>query len=266
MVSFEQKEKYCFDDLLRIMEILRGPDGCMWDKEQNHASVRRNFLEEAYEVCEAIDEQDPVHLQEELGDVLLQVVFHTQMEKEKGAFDIDDVADGICKKLIYRHPHIFGDVQVSSSAEILQNWDDLKRKEKHQTTDSSALASVARSLPGLTRAEKIQKKAAKVGFDWHDPSGAMDKVEEEWREIKQAIQEENSIERVEEEIGDLLFAVANMARHLKIDPERALEKTNDKFIRRFTFMEQHAGQPLSDLSLDELETLWRQAKAREKQA
>ena len=160
MVDFQKKEQYNFNDLLRIMEILRAPDGCMWDREQDHRSIRRNFIEETYEVCEAIDEEDTEHLKEELGDVLLQVVFHTQMEKEKGVFDINDVADGICKKLIYRHPHIFGDVKVGSSEEILSNWDDLKRKEKHQETDTSALASVAKSLPGLIRAEKIQKQAA----------------------------------------------------------------------------------------------------------
>ena len=176
MVDFQKKEQYNFNDLLRIMEILRAPDGCMWDREQDHRSIRRNFIEETYEVCEAIDEEDTEHLKEELGDVLLQVVFHTQMEKEKGVFDINDVADGICKKLIYRHPHIFGDVKAGSSEEILSNWDDLKRKEKHQETDTSALASVAKSLPGLIRAEKIQKKAAKVGFDWDGADGALEKV------------------------------------------------------------------------------------------
>ena len=154
MVDFERKEKYNFNDLLRIMEILRAPDGCMWDREQDHQSIRRNFIEETYEVCEAIDEQDTEHLKEELGDVLLQVVFHTQMEKEKGVFDIEDVADGICKKLIYRHPHIFGSVEVGSSEEILRNWDELKRKEKHQKSDTDTLKSVAKSLPGLIRAEK----------------------------------------------------------------------------------------------------------------
>ena len=183
MVDFEKKDKYNFDDLLRIMEILRAPDGCMWDREQDHQSIRRNFIEETYEVCEAIDEQDTEHLKEELGDVLLQVVFHTQMEKEKGVFDIGDVADGICKKLIYRHPHIFGSVEVGSSEEILRNWDELKRKEKHQETDTSALESVAKSLPGLIRAEKLQKKAAKVGFDWPDMDGALSKVQEELQEL-----------------------------------------------------------------------------------
>ncbi len=263
MVDFQKKEKYNFNDLLRIMEILRAPDGCMWDREQDHQSIRRNFIEETYEVCEAIDEQDPEHLKEELGDVLLQVVFHTEMEKEKGVFDIGDVADGICKKLIYRHPHIFGTVEVGSSEEILRNWDELKRKEKHQETDTSALESVAKSLPGLIRAEKLQKKAAKVGFDWENAQGALEKVEEELDEVKRAVAGDGD---PEEELGDLLFAVVNVARHLKVDPERAMEKTCNKFVRRFAEMERQARQEnkvLSDLSLTELDTLWNRSKEKE---
>ena len=263
MVDFEKKDKYNFDDLLRIMEILRAPDGCMWDREQDHQSIRRNFIEETYEVCEAIDEQDPEHLKEELGDVLLQVVFHTEMEKEKGVFDIGDVADGICKKLIYRHPHIFGTVEVGSSEEILRNWDELKRKEKHQETDTSALESVAKSLPGLIRAEKLQKKAAKVGFDWENAQGALEKVEEELDEVKRAVAGDGD---PEEELGDLLFAAVNVARHLKVDPERAMEKTCNKFVRRFAEMERQAQQEnkaLSDLSLTELDTLWNRSKEKE---
>ncbi len=263
MVDFQKKEKYNFNDLLRIMEILRAPDGCMWDREQDHQSIRRNFIEETYEVCEAIDEQDPEHLKEELGDVLLQVVFHTEMEKEKGVFDIGDVADGICKKLIYRHPHIFGTVEVGSSEEILRNWDELKRKEKHQETDTSALESVAKSLPGLIRAEKLQKKAAKVGFDWENAQGALEKVEEELDEVKRAVAGDGD---PEEEIGDLLFAAVNVARHLKVDPERAMEKTCNKFVRRFAEMERQAQQEnkvLSDLSLTELDTLWNRSKEKE---
>lgn len=263
MVDFERKEKYNFNDLLRIMEILRAPDGCMWDREQDHQSIRRNFIEETYEVCEAIDEQDPEHLKEELGDVLLQVVFHAQMEKEKGVFDIGDVADGICKKLIYRHPHIFGSVEVGSSEEILRNWDELKRKEKHQKSDTDTLASVAKSLPGLIRAEKLQKKAAKVGFDWENAQGALEKVGEELDEVKRAIAGDGD---PEEEIGDLLFAAVNVARHLKVDPERAMEKTCNKFIRRFADMEQQAkeeNKALSGLSLAELDTLWNRSKEKE---
>ena len=263
MVDFERKEKYNFNDLLRIMEILRAPDGCMWDREQDHQSIRRNFIEETYEVCEAIDEQDTEHLKEELGDVLLQVVFHTQMQKEKGVFDIEDVADGICKKLIYRHPHIFGSVEVGSSEEILRNWDELKRREKHQKSDTDTLKCVAKSLPGLIRAEKLQKKAAKVGFDWDGPQGALDKVTEELDEVKRACAGDGD---AEEEIGDLLFAAVNAARHLKVDPERAMEKTCNKFIRRFADMERQAREQnkvLSDLSLAEMDALWDKAKENE---
>ncbi len=261
MVDFEFKEKYDFNDLLHIMEILRAPDGCMWDREQDHHSIRRNFIEETYEVCEAIDEDDTEHLKEELGDVLLQVVFHTQMEKEKGSFDIGDVADGICKKLVYRHPHIFGNVEVSSSDEILSNWDELKRREKNQETNTSALESVAKSLPGLIRAEKIQKKAAKAGFDWENAEGALDKAEEELAEARDAAQGRGD---AEEEVGDLLFAAVNVARHMKVDPERAMEKACEKFVRRFSYMEKTAessGKPLAGMTLEEMDALWEQAKS-----
>ena len=266
MVDFEMKDKYNVNDLVRIMEILRAPDGCMWDREQDHHSIRRNFIEETYEVCEAIDDEDTEHLKEELGDVLLQVVFHTQMEKEKGVFDLNDVADGVCKKLIFRHPHIFGDVKVGSTDEILSNWDDLKRKEKKQETDTSTLKSVSKSLPSLIRAQKLQKKAAKVGFDWPDVSGALDKVEEELAEVRAAIGGNGDIE---EEIGDLIFAVTNVSRFVKVDSERAAEKTCNKFVRRFADMEKQAaaeGKNLSDLTLSELDALWDKAKEHEHQA
>ena len=263
MVDFEIKESYKFEDLLRIMEILRAPDGCMWDREQDHHSIRRNFIEETYEVCEAIDDEDTEHMKEELGDVLLQVVFHTQMEKEKGTFDINDVADGICKKLIFRHPHIFDNVEVGSTEEILKNWDDLKRVEKHQKTETQTLASVAKSLPSLIRAEKLQKKAAKIGFDWDNVGDALDKVQEELDEVRRAIDGDGN---PEEELGDLLFASVNVARHLKIDPEAAAEKTCNKFVSRFAEMEQQAnaaGKKLADLSLTELDALWDSAKHKE---
>lgn len=266
MVDFEMKDKYNVNDLVRIMEILRAPDGCMWDQAQDHHSIRQNFIEETYEACEAIDDNDTDHLKEELGDVLLQVVFHTQMEKEKGVFDLNDVADGVCKKLIFRHPHIFGDVKVGSTDEILSNWDDLKRKEKKQETDTSMLESVSKSLPSLIRAQKLQKKAAKVGFDWPDVSGALDKVEEELAEVRAAIDGNGDIE---EEIGDLIFAVTNVSRFVKVDSERAAEKTCNKFVRRFADMEKQAaaeGKNLSDLTLSELDALWDKAKEHEHRA
>lgn len=260
MVDFEQKERYTFDDLLSIMRLLRAPGGCPWDREQDHKSIRRNFIEETYEVVEAIDEEDAGHLKEELGDVLLQVVFHTEMEAEKGTFDIDDVCDGICKKLIYRHPHIFSDVEVADSAEVLQNWDALKRVEKSQKTSSDSMVAVARSLPQLLRAEKIQSKAAKVGFDWPDVHGALDKVREEFSELTEAI---GGVGDPAEELGDLLFSVVNVARFLKTDPEHALEQTCDKFIRRFAYIETTAksmGKAWDELSLAEMDAMWEAAK------
>ncbi|MFR4972175.1 MAG: nucleoside triphosphate pyrophosphohydrolase [Butyricicoccus pullicaecorum] len=209
MVDFTFKEKYTYEDLLEIMRILRCPEGCVWDREQDHKSIRRSFIEETYEAVEAIDNDDPVLLQEELGDVLLQVVFHAQIEAEAGRFTMDDVADGICKKMIYRHPHVFGSVEVKNSDEVLTNWDALKQKEKHQKSTTETLESVARSLPGLIRAEKVQHKAAKVGFDWDEVSGALDKVREETAEVACAIDGDGD---PSEELGDLLFAVVNVAR------------------------------------------------------
>ena len=256
-------ERYSFQDLNRIMALLRQPGGCPWDREQTHESIRRNMLEEAYEAVEAIDEKDPGHLKEELGDVLLQVVFHARMAEEEGLFTLDDVVDGICKKLIFRHPHIFGDVKVGSTDEILSNWDDLKRKEKKQETDTSTLERVSKSLPSLIRAQKLQKKAAKVGFDWPDVSGALDKVEEELAEVRAAIGGNGD---VEEEIGDLIFAVTNVSRFVKVDSERAAEKTCNKFVRRFADMEQQAkaqGRQLSELTLEEMDALWDEAKKKE---
>ena len=214
MVDFEYKQHYTVKDLEEIVRILRAPGGCPWDAEQTHESIRRNFLEEAYEAVEAIDEGSAEHLREELGDVLLQIVHHARMEEEQGRFDLDGVADGICQKLIYRHPHVFGDVKVSGTGEVLSNWEDLKRKEKGQKTNTDALSAVARSLPALWRAEKVQKKAKKAGFDWPDVSGALDKLSEEIEELKTAVAEGSNIE---EELGDLLFSAVNVSRFVKVD-------------------------------------------------
>lgn len=263
MVDFTFKEKYTYEDLLEIMRILRCPEGCVWDREQDHKSIRRSFIEETYEAVEAIDNDDPVLLQEELGDVLLQVVFHAQIEAEAGRFTMDDVADGICKKMIYRHPHVFGSVEVKNSDEVLTNWDALKQKEKHQKSTTETLESVARSLPGLIRAEKVQHKAAKVGFDWDEVSGALDKVHEETAEVARAIDGDGD---PSEELGDLLFAVVNVARFLKTDPEDAINRTTDKFIRRFAQVEQaakDASRSLSEMSLAEMDALWDAAKQKE---
>lgn len=265
MDKFIEKDKYDVYDLEKIVDLLRRPGGCPWDREQTHESIRRNFIEEAYEAVEAIDEKSPAHLQEELGDVLLQVVFHAQMEREQGGFSLDDVADGVCKKLILRHPHVFGDVRVADSAQVLTNWDAIKRVEKDQKTVTDSLNAVARSLPALWRAEKVQKKAAKAGFDWPDISGALDKLEEELAELRQALQ---SGEGVENELGDVLFSAVNAARFAGVDPEQALTGSTDKFIRRFSGLEQAAlaaGRKLEDMTLDEMEDLYQNEKEHEKQ-
>ncbi len=260
MIDFVKKESYDVSDLEQIVAILRAPGGCPWDAEQTHESTRRDFLEEAYEVIEAINEGDTEHLKEELGDVLLQVVFHAQMEKEAGHFDLNDAADGVCKKLIYRHPHVFAQVEVSGTGEVLENWDQLKRVEKHQQTHTDALNSVARSLPALWRAEKVQKKARKAGFDWDDPSGPMDKLQEELNELKAAVAEGSNIE---EELGDLLFAAVNLSRFVGVDCEQALTAATDKFIGRFAKVEELAaqqGRAMETMTLAELDELWDQAK------
>ena len=254
------KDAYGVKDLEEIVRLLRAPGGCPWDREQTHQSLRRGMLEEAYEVVEAIDQDSPEHLKEELGDVLLQVVFHADIERDAGRFDLDDVADGICKKLIYRHPHVFGDVQVSGTGEVLSNWEELKRREKGQATNTDALEAVARSLPALWRAEKVQKKAAKAGFDWPEVSGALDKLSEELAELRAAVAAGTN---VEEELGDLLFSAVNVARFVKTDPEEALSSACDKFIRRFRLVEQAAaqsGQAMEDMDLKKLDKLWEQAK------
>lgn len=258
MIDFQYKDFYDVRDLERIVAILRAPGGCPWDREQTHQSIRRSLLEEAYEAAEAIDEQSTDHLKEELGDVLLQVVFHAEMEREQGGFTLDDVADGICKKLIFRHPHVFGSVQVDGSDQVLENWDALKRVEKDQESYTATLEAVAHSLPALWRAEKVQKKAKKAGFDWPDVSGAVDKLSEELAELQAAAQGDGD---VTEELGDLLFSVVNVARFLKVDCEDALTAATDKFIRRFALVEQKAGgRDMKEMSLGELDALWDAAK------
>ena len=258
MVDFQYKDSYNVKDLEEIVRILRAPGGCPWDAEQTHQSIRRNFLEEAYEAAEAIDEENPDHLKEELGDVLLQVVFHARMEQEAGRFDLDGVADGVCKKLIYRHPHVFGDVAVSGTGEVLTNWEELKRKEKGQATNTDALEAVARSLPALWRAEKVQKKAKKAGFDWPEVSGALDKLAEELEELRQAAAQGTN---VAEELGDLLFSAVNVSRFLGVDCEDALNQATDKFIGRFRKVEEQAGErPMTEMTLAELDQLWERAK------
>lgn len=262
MSDFKFKENYKIEDLLEIMAILRAPGGCPWDAEQTHESIKSNFIEETYEVIEAINKQDKDLLLEELGDVLLQVVFHTEMEKEKGGFTFDDVADGICKKLIERHPHVFGDVTVSSTDEVLSNWDTIKRKSKAQKTQGSSMLKVPKELPALMRAQKIQSKAKKAGFDWDDMSGALAALESEIRELKEAIGTK-AHKDIEEEFGDVLFSCVNVARFIDVDSEEALTLSNEKFISRYLVVEKLAeerGINMKETSIEELDKLWDEAK------
>ena len=266
MVDFKQKEKYDINDLLEIMRSLRAPGGCPWDAEQNHESIRKNLIEETYEVVEAIDKKDSGMLLEELGDLLMQVVFHAQMEDEKGVFNFDDVADGVCKKLIERHPHVFGEVEVSGVDDVLDNWDAIKRRKKGQKKGSEPMLSVPRELPALMRAAKIQQKASAVGFDWPDVSGAYDKIIEETQELRKAV-ESGVQDDVIEELGDLLFSVVNVSRFLKCDAEEALTAASDKFINRFIRVEQLAkenGVDMEKASLEKLDKLWDIAKTHDK--
>ena len=260
MVDFENKLRYGVSDLRKLMHLLRGPGGCPWDAEQTHGSIRRNLLEEAYECAEAIDSDDTKHLIEELGDVLMQVVFHADIAQAAGRFDLDDIADATCKKLIRRHPHVFGDLRANDGNQSLVFWEDIKRAEKQHETIAEAMSSVAGSLPALWRAEKVQKKAAKVGFDWPDYTGALDALRSETGELLDAIESNGSIE---DELGDIIFSAVNVARFFDIDPERALGLACDKFISRFSGLEklaQKQGRSLEDMTLDEMETLYQQVK------
>ncbi len=262
MVDFERKESYNIYDLVEIMKLLRAPGGCPWDAEQTHESIKKNLIEEAYEVIEAINKHDNELLCEELGDLLMQVVFHACMENEKDVFDFDDVCDGVCKKLIERHPHVFGETKISGVEDVLTNWDDIKRKSKGQKTTTQSMLSVPRELPALMRATKLQKKAADVGFDWSDVSGALDKLQEEIDELRQAV-ENNDRENMTEELGDVLFSAVNVSRFIKSDAEESLTAASDKFLARFTKVEKLAeecGIDMKASTLEELDKLWDEAK------
>ena len=239
MINFTRKPHYDYADLLEIIRLLRSEDGCPWDKAQTHKSIRRGLLEEAYEAAEAIDNDDPVLLKEELGDVLMQVVFHADIESDAGRFTMDDVCDGVVKKLLFRHPHVFGDGQAETAERVGVSWEQLKRQEKGQKTAADTLDSVARSLPGTWRAEKLQKKAADAGFDWRSVNGALDKLDEEVRELHRAVETNGN---VPEELGDVLFAAVKVGRFCGVDPEEALHGTCEKFIRRFRAMEEAAAR------------------------
>ena len=259
-----EEKRYTLDDFVEVMKALRAENGCPWDRVQTHETLRMDMLEEAYEAANAIDNNDMPNLCEELGDLQMQVLFHACMEEETGGFTFDDVCDMACKKLIRRHPHVFGDASAQTASDVLVTWDAVKRQEKKQKTIAGAMADVADALPALWRAEKIQSKARKDGFDWPDYTGAREKINEELAELDEAIA---GGEGIQDELGDLLAAVVNLSRLLGVDPEDALNGSSNRFIRRYTRMEELAAEKntaLAEMSLDEMEALWQQAKAEQK--
>ncbi len=247
------------EELIKTIEILRSPNGCQWDREQTHATLKKNMLEEAYEAVDAINDNDTKHLKEELGDVLLQVVLHSQIASENGEFNIDDVAAGINKKLIHRHPHVFGNLKVNSTDDILRNWEELKKEEKPHR--KSLMDGISKAQSALMSALKISKKAVKAGFEWPDEKTLYECVFSEFDEFKNA---KNQDEK-EDEFGDILFALVNLARWNKIDPEQALLRANKKFMARFRKMEELATKNLEEYSLEEYDKLWQLAKTKLKQ-
>jgi tetrapyrrole methylase family protein/MazG family protein len=248
-----------YQALERVVARLLGPDGCPWDREQTHQSLKRNLLEECYELMEAIDSGDPKHMAEELGDILLQVAFHIQLAQEEGSFGPREVFSSINEKLIRRHPHIFGDAEAHTAEEVKANWEDIKQRERGD--DSSRLSTIPRDLPALAYAQLLQDRASLAGFDWDRPEGALQKIEEEVRELGEA----GSQEEKESEFGDILFSLVNTGRWMSIQVEESLRRSNQRFSRRFTDMEglcKERSIEFTDLSLEDKETLWQEAKKR----
>lgn len=254
------------ESLLAVMAKLRSPDGgCPWDLEQNFRTIAPYTIEEAYEVADAIERDDMASLKDELGDLLFQSVFHAQMAKEAGIFDFGDVVEAITDKMIRRHPHVFGDGDARDAEEQTKAWEEQKAAERAEKGQVSLLDDVPAGHPGLTRAVKLQKRAARVGFDWEDARDVLSKISEETKELAEAVQSGNT-DHIEDEFGDLLFVLANLSRHLKVDPEAALRRTNEKFIRRFQYIENTLsknGRDIKEAGLEEMETLWREAKSKE---
>lgn len=261
-VDFEIKDNYNIDDLIRLITVLRSPGGCPWDMKQTHESIKKNFIEETYEVIEAINKKDVGGLREELGDVLLQVMLHCEMEREKRSFDFGDVVDELCKKLVERHPHVFGNRSAANSAEALDRWDEIKLKTKGMKKQSESMLKVPREFPALMRAQKVQQKAAKAGFDWSNSEGAFQKLQEEINELKIALSEDSK-SHIDEEFGDVLFSCVNVARFIGADSEESLTAATDKFISRYLLVEKLAderGIDMKSSSLDVLDSLWDEAK------
>lgn len=260
--KFEIKDRYDIGDLLEIIKVLRAPGGCPWDAEQTHTSIKKNFIEETYEVVEAINKNNSDMLREELGDVLLQIVMHTEMEREQGGFCFEDVVDEVVKKLVARHPHVFGDVVAENSSQALESWNEAKSRLKGEKNKTQSMQSIPRELPALMRAQKVQHKASKAGFDWQSADGAFDKLYEEINELKIAMNQGDS-SLIEDEFGDVLFSCVNIARFINVDSEEALTKSTDKFISRFSSVEQMAkekGIDMKSSSLQVLDELWDNAK------
>lgn len=251
-----------FKKLAETVAALRGPDGCPWDREQDHKSLRKYLIEETYEVIDAIDHGSPDKLEDELGDLLLQVLLHSQIASETGQFDIADVCERIRKKLLRRHPHVFGDVEVAGVDDVLHNWEEIKSREPGREAITSAIGGVPSSLPALMRATEISKRAARTGFEWPDIHGVFDKLHEETEELKQAVTS-GEREKIKSEIGDLLFTVVNIARWTKVDAEESLREMLDRFQSRFSVIEERAresGKSIGDLTIDEMDAIWNEAK------
>lgn len=262
MIDFEFKDRYDINDLISIIALLRTPQGCPWDREQTHESIKKNFIEETYEVIEAINKHSVEGLREELGDVLMQVALHCQMESECNNFDFNDVCNELCQKLVIRHPHVFGDVKAENTQDALKSWDSVKQQTKGYKSRYQSMVSVPIELPALMRAQKVQEKASKAGFDWRDKDGAISKINEEINELLNAV-EHNSQPEIEDEFGDLLFSCVNVSRFLNVDSEEALKKATDKFIKRFQIVEKLADEKsisMKESSLEELDMLWDKAK------
>ena len=260
-IEISKNRVYNVTNLLRIVKLLRGPDGCPWDKKQTHDSIRQHVIEEAYEVVDAIDNDDLDNLVEELGDLLFQIVFHAELASEEGYFNFSDVVTNVCKKMYFRHPHVFGDVKADNVEEALISWENSKLKEKNLTTYTDNLKNVPKALSTLSRSYKIQNRAAEVGFDWSDAQGAVLKIKEELLEFIEEYNNHN-IENMEEEFGDLLFALVNFARFEKINPDIALNKTINKFIDRFEYIEKNSTKDLKQMTLKEMDELWEKSKFR----
>lgn len=256
--------RYSFEDLIGIMARLRAPDGCPWDREQTHQSIKEYFLEEVYEFLEAVEEGSVPHMREELGDLLLQVVFHAQMASESDHYDIHDVIHELSDKLVRRHPHVFGEVAVADSGEVVVNWEAIKNAEKGKESRKSRLDGIPVNYPALMKAKKLQVRAAKDGFDWPDAAPIWEKLKEEIGEIKEALTK-NDPDHLEDEVGDLFFVAVNLARKLGVDPEIALQRANRKFETRYRGMEalvEGRGQKMSDLDLAAQDKLWDEVKKR----